>query len=596
MKGARLFGWAATCLGIAGAFWLVTRERGEAPRVLPVQSLPLHASEEGRLLDAGTPLGRSPLVAGETAVHGSDPASPDFPWMDATGIGIPQSREDLERMIVWMRGLGEEELLLLSNAGYGFVESELVTMFQDLKGSWVVPALGDLAVDEGNPLIKAVLVEGLVGGLTKDRLEDERLLPVLDSLMAQLSPGLEDRFDVGSGVVFAGWAACVTQEQDYALFAAPFLEASDNPMFVITGYDLMGMCPGAEPLLGMMVTEHPNADGRMGALEGLREAGLDGRIPPEEVTALGLAALEAETSERNRLLLYEMVLAAGGEAGQQAIEEIVRSGETADLVKTAEMLAMRMESARAFELFQDALAAEDLDQEERRTLYRALGLVDGDEGVGFLLDVAGNPELDEQERLDGLQGLRHRELDERLTDELRAMLENGDGPGQLRREALRTLVHGSEGNSGIDLRELGSLDEDPAIRAEAIALAAAEPSEDTREWLEQRLLEDDSPDVKAAAMGGLVLHAHYAGDGDQVGDYLREARRFVDDDETLAMIEKAETMVRDHDPRRLDLGLAREAKFWADVSRYTSGDARRSFERRGRRLEQFVAALRAPTR
>ena len=86
MKGARLLGWTATCVGIASAFWLGTRDRGEAPLGFPVHFLPLHASEEGRLPDADSPLGRSPLVAGQTTIHGSGSALPTLPTVTRANL------------------------------------------------------------------------------------------------------------------------------------------------------------------------------------------------------------------------------------------------------------------------------------------------------------------------------------------------------------------------------------------------------------------------------------------------------------------------------------------------------------------------------
>jgi hypothetical protein len=386
--------------------------------------------------------------------------------------------------------------------------------------------------------------------------------------------------------------ACLRQGEDYVRLMAGHLAVSDNRLFLTKGYFLMGSGPGGEAVLEQMLLAHPSAQGRMGALEGLRTAALDGRIPPAQLTALGLSALDAETSERNRLLLYEMMIAAGGEEGLGAVERIVREGDVAELEHTAELLAMEMEPARALTLFHDVLAERELEGDAKQALYDAMGLVPGEEGADFLLGLARNDELGAEERLAGLRGLRNRPVDERLAGELRGFFENAEDPA-LRAEALRMLVHGETEGAGLDLRDIAALDEDPALRAEALKLAAMQGSPYAREWLEERLHLDDSLEVKAAALGALVYQAHYTGEGDAVLGYLARARELTDDEEALAMIAEGERLVQDYDPRRLDLELAEEAELWGTVAKYTDGPAARQFERQARQLEQLVASLRA---
>jgi hypothetical protein len=120
-----------------------------------------------------------------------------------------------------------------------------------------------------------------------------------------------------------------------------------------------------------------------------------------------------------------------------------------------------------------------------------------------------------------------------------------------------------------------------------------QPSDDSRAWLEERLFQDDSMDVKAAALGALVYQAHYAGDGDAVLGYLERARKLTDDEGALAMIAEGERMVKDYDPRNLELELAGQAEFLDTVARYTEGPAARSFQRQAKQLQQIVASLRA---
>jgi hypothetical protein len=224
-------------------------------------------------------------------------------------------------------------------------------------------------------------------------------------------------------------------------------------------------------------------------------------------------------------------------------------------------------------------------------VYNAMALLKGEEGADFLLDLARNGDLDEEERLAGLKGLWNRPVDERMGQELRDLFDTGTDPA-LRTEALRMLVYGESQGAGLDLRSIAVLDGDPGVRAEAVQLAAMQPSADARDWLEQRLLEDDSLDVKAAALGALVYQAHYTGDGDAALGYLARARKLTGDEEALAMIAEGERMVKDHDPRNLELGLAKEAEFWGKVAGYTDGPASRAFQRQAQQMQQIVSALR----
>ena len=166
----------------------------------------------------------------------------------------------------------------------------------------------------------------------------------------------------------------------------------------------------------------------------------------------------------------------------------------------------------------------------------------------------------------------------------------------MRIEALRMLASGETTPVGVDVRQIGILDEDPLVRAEAVQLAAMQPGEDTRGWLEQRLLEDDSLDVKAAALGAMVYQAHYSGGGETVSGYLSMARKLTDDDATLALIAQGEEMVKNFDPRRIDLELEQDAEFYATMAKYTEGPASRGFSRQSRQLRGFIQALRSSGR
>jgi hypothetical protein len=175
----------------------------------------------------------------------------------------------------------------------------------------VVEALGERALLEGDPLIRAALVESLVGGLRWERVSDERMLAVLDPLLGQFARVEDDPYQVGRGLVIAAWSACRQQGHDFPRFVAEHLATSDNPALLREGYLLMGQCSGAESILTEKLLHHPCVEGRKGALEGVREAGGEGRIPPDEILALGRSALEVETDEGMRGLLREMLAAWG---------------------------------------------------------------------------------------------------------------------------------------------------------------------------------------------------------------------------------------------------------------------------------------------
>ncbi|NOT30385.1 MAG: hypothetical protein HOP15_08050, partial [Planctomycetes bacterium] len=406
---------------------------------------------EGEALLGRSETGRSSSVPEPVALH---------------GLTAPGDEAALAEFVAWMRGLGHDELLRLSNAEFDFEKSELIERLQALKGAWVVPALGGLAVTESDPLLKAILVEGLLGGYSSERTAHPELIPILDSLLQQMALAADDPYDVAHSMAMVGWEACVLSGRDYAGFVAQHLAASDNRSLLSHGYLCMGMRPGgSEELLKQMLTGHGDRNGRFGALEGLRRSGSDGRVSPAEITALGLGALATETDERNRLLLYEMIISTGGEEALSAVEQALRSGQVAEIDKTVEMLAMKMEPARAQALFEDLMREPELGGEARQALYRAMGLAQGEAGADFLLGVARNGELDESERLAGLRGLWNREVDEDMAGELRDLFDSAEDPA-LRTEALRMLAYGESAGAELDLRAVAALDDDAGVRAQ----------------------------------------------------------------------------------------------------------------------------------
>jgi len=503
----------------------------------------------------------------------------------------PSGEQELAEYVAWMRGLGHDELLRLSNAEFGFEESELIQVLLDLEGEWVVKALGELALEETDPLLRAVFVTGLARTLSHERLDDPHLLPIVDRLVGAMSLSSQDPWEVATDLATLAYGACLRGRGDYVALMSAHLAASDNRMLLINGYSHMGGFPGAPETLAQVLTDHPSEAGRFGALEGLRSAALEGLIPPAEISALGWSALEGETNERNRLLLYEMMVAGGGAEALASLEQAWRSGEFQELDKTAALLALKLDPARAQALLEDTLRERELDAATRQAIYNAMGVMEGPEGAAFLLERLRDEALAPEERLAGLRGLWNREIDASLATELEGVLSSSDDPA-LRAEALRMLSQGETEGAGIDLRALAALDDSPAVRAEAVQLAAMRPGPDTRAWLEERLQADDSYDVKATALAALVYHAHYAGEGDEVLDYLARARKLTDDEQALAMIAEGERMVNDYDPRNLELQLAQQAEVYELAGRVTEGVVARNFQRQARVLSGMIATLR----
>jgi hypothetical protein len=156
-----------------------------------------------------------------------------------------------------------------------------------------------------------------------------------------------------------------------------------------------------------------------------------------------------------------------------------------------------------------------------------------------------------------------------------------------------------DGETGVrseEVRRMAEEDRDPEVRREAVELGALQGGQDSRGWLEERLLRDRSPDVQAAALGALVVQARYAGDGDRVLGHLERVERSTDDPEVLALVARGRKMVSEYDPRRIDLELKGDADFYREVAPYTTGAARRSMERQAELYRRMIEALGTKTR
>jgi hypothetical protein len=546
--------------------------------------------------------GRSPLpdrvvlhsagsFEGRTSVESSAPDARAFEArsIDPDEWPTPSNSEELRLLVASLRALPHDRLLRMSNAEFDFEDSRIVEILQELGGDWVVAELGKLAVGETDPLLKAVLVAGLCKGAGKERLGDPRMLEQIGLLLPQLSTATDDVFHAGRFVVFGAFCACLCQKADYPALVLPALEGADNPDVLLRGYMFLGRSPGAEDLLASVVREHANPEARFGALEGLRDAAMKGRIPPQDLASIGLDALRKESSARNRVLLLEMVATAGGEEGMHALESMVAHGAPGLAGPAASLIAVRMEPDHAQEILEHALASATLTAEDRASVYQALGAVPDGRGLARLLRTMNDAELPDRERLDALRGLWNGPVDAKLRGALTDILES-DQPGALRAESMRLLAFSDEGSS-IDARSVAEGDPDPLVRKEAVLLRALEPSTDTKGWLEERFLSDDSGDVREAALGAMVVQARYTGDSDAARDLLDRVKRTTNDPEVQALVSRGEQMLGEYDPRRIDLELRRDAEFYRDIARFTTGAARVGMERQAAYLQRMVDAI-----
>lgn len=578
----RSFALAAACIAlVAIGAWLAVRAHRGTSAIGTAPSASRGAPSQRSLTDD---LRRSGLLVGDADT--SEP--PDRPSVALPAV--PRGVEDLRALVAWMRTLGREELMRLTNAEFHFQKSELVEMLRTLEGDWVIPELGRLAAGENDDLIKATLVMGLSDGFAPSRTHDPRLLTEIERLLPQMSTAALDPFDVGRFLVSGSYAACVAQHRDLGAILAPHLESSDNPMFLSNGYMMIGVSGSSPDLLSRMLTEHANEHGRLGALEGLRQAHDGAKLPPEEITRLSLGALQTETSDRNRVLLIELMGSCGGEAGLAQLADIVKSGTSGMVGSAATMLAVKLDPDRAREVLDDALKNSAISAADRGALYQAIGVVPGTESQKKLLDLAGDRSLSDSERRQALQGLWNQPMDEGLSKQLTDIVA-GDAPGGVRAESLRMLAFSRPGDAPVDTRSIAESDKDPSVRQEAVMLSAIQPGQDKRGWLEERFLNDSSPDVKAAALGALVMQAHYAGDGDAALGHLARVRQQTSDPAVLAMIDRGEQLVRSYDPRRVDLELKREAQTYATVARYTSGPVQREMQRQADYYQRIISSL-----
>ncbi|MFN0243691.1 MAG: HEAT repeat domain-containing protein [Planctomycetota bacterium] len=502
----------------------------------------------------------------------------------------PRSAEELQALVRWMKSLPREQLLLLTNAEFRFEKSALIEMLQALEGDWVIAELERLTVAEPDDLVRASLTVGLLGGFSPSRVLDPRMLVAIRTLLPQFVSADADPFQAACWFGSSAYQVCARQKQDMGGVLLPFLAESDNPSLLTFGYMYVGMSGSSASAIAEAFVGHAHADGRFGALEGLRHFRRGG-VPPEEIARVGGEALRTEDNPRNRMLIVEMLGSSGGEAGLDALRDIVRTKQSDLLSHAASMLATKLPPDEALDTLSSALQDASLSEQDRGALYQALGAIESPATGERLLGVANDPQRSDVERLQGLQALWHRPMDDDLSHELTSILES-DAPGSVRAESLKMLIVNSESAAPVDVKSLAVSDAEPAVRREAVLLGALEGGPDAHGWLEERLLTDNSPDVRAAALGAMVMQAHYSGESGAVLDHLGLARKLTNDAQVLDLIAQGEQMVRSYDPRRFELELQADAELYGSLSKYLSGPAQRDMQRRARYLEKMVTALR----
>jgi len=580
----------AVVLGILSALWLI--DGWSEPEIWDSQagasthaSNPSdHSQREGNRSTGAVAEAESDSAEAKVV---EDPLFAEDDWPP-----VFEGPEDLEKFVEWMRGLSEAELLRLTNAEFNFNGSPLIDLLHSLEGEWVVSTLGRLAVGEDQTLLKSVLVEGLCGGVSFERYDDEEFLPILSTLLIEFSNDELDPYGVGIDIVDSSFSSCLRRGVDYPGFAEPFLVKSDNTALLISGYSFMGGFAGSEAVMADALATHPNAGARLGAMTGIGFSVTAGLMQPEDATRLGLLALETEADEQCKDYIFAMLAKDGGESGRQVLEEMIAALDVENMGRAAKLLATSGDPESTLMLIEQALAREDLDDVARTDMYIALGALPGSDGAQKLIDIVADGERSAEDRAAGLKGLWNSELNGEMALTLQDVV-LAEGDPAVRVEALRLLNSGAGPLGDLDVRDLASLDADPSVRSEAIVQASMEPSADTRDWLEERMASDSSVEVKAAALGALVMHAHYAGGGDAVSTYLNRAGSLSKDPEVQRMIQRGRDLVSSHDSRSVELGLAEDARIFSKIASVTDGVTSRSFERQSQQLYKVIAALRA---
>ncbi len=470
----------------------------------------------------------------------------------------PASASELQEFVAWMRSLPEAELRDMSNADFKFRESELVEMLRSLQGEWVLPELGDLAIDERQPLVKAVLVMGLLGAPDEERSADPRIVARCETLLGQMSKANDDPFDVGYKIITRLNDICFAQSIDYIARVSTLLADSDNSRLLIHGYFKMSARGAGRTILTEVLTGHSSRDGRMGALEALRYAARQGEFCEYEAAQVFVPALEVESDRRNRSLLLEALAATGGVAGRAVVVDIASNLEHPLCGEALEHLARDTDGAESFALAERVVTTAGVEPEVFSGACRALALLDERAATDRLAALARQTTLGPEFRIESIRALGSVRSDPTVQVHLSELLRTGDC-SEVRVEALRALAATAADQIG-DLRALATSDGDAQVRAEAIRHAAFSELPGASTWLAERARSDSELAVRHAALEALAERAHL---GDRSVDALAEIRNVLSatDDEQesswlTALLARAET----GDSRNAHFGLDRRAK------------------------------------
>jgi len=512
----------------------------------------------------------------------------------------PKTAAELEAFVEALRKLGQDRLIVVLDAENRFRKSAVVDHLESLSADWVPRALGSLAVAESDPLVKAALVFGLCAGVRPTVFRSDELVDdFLPRLLEHYARVDRDEYEVGRDVIFLAYMACRATNKDYVQLVRRHLEASDNSTMLTRGYFFLSEFPESpwRPTLEWALENHPNDNGRLGAIEGLRVAARSNLIGQSEVAELFFDALKGEEDVGNQSVLLDALLALGGATGVEALEQI-SSGAIPRLSHlrgdAVQLLVGRLEPREAMDMLIGMLEKEDVAPDLRASLLLAMAHVELSEAEEWLLRVVvQNDARDIEYRRQGLSALWGRDFsDPRIDRVLRTIYEDSEEPGVLRAECLRMLVvgSGSKRSSGeLTLKSVAEHHESGDVRAMAIQLIGYEQEGASRDWLFERLFAAESDQERASALSTLIgIGGGDVRGRDQILAILRDELERLEPSER-APVSTAIEFVEGFDFDSVVSGLTKEAEFYSEVSELLTGRPRRSALRV---LEQVRSQLR----
>jgi hypothetical protein len=179
--------------------WLWIRARPRAQPAIPT----------GERTEVDSATARDSLVPNERSVAASESATPAE--RSLTGLQPPANAAELQALVRRIQGMSREELLQLTNAEYGFQDSELIRALQKMEGDWVIDELARLSIAETDDLVRATLTVGLFGGFNPSRIGDPRLLTAAQDMLPLFVSATTDPFQAASSLVMGINIACLRQ-------------------------------------------------------------------------------------------------------------------------------------------------------------------------------------------------------------------------------------------------------------------------------------------------------------------------------------------------------------------------------------------------